>query len=123
VRKQYFFRNSAKGILAWDVDHLITGSAAFERRRVPLSSIRELWQAWSGDGEAQTWDELIAHVRLIEAADLSFPIILAADGSVMDGMHRVVKAVLAGADHITAVQFDTDPPPDFVGRGPDDLPY
>jgi hypothetical protein len=41
----------------------------------------------------------------------------------MDGMHRIVKATLAGHDEIIAVQFDQDPEPDFVGRGPNDLPY
>jgi hypothetical protein len=123
VRKQYYFRDSPRGILAWDVDRLVATSAAFVPKRVALSSIRELHQAWSGDGEAQTWNELIAHVRLIEAADLAYPIILAADGSVMDGMHRVVKAALAGHAEIVAVQFGQDPEPDFVGRGPEDLPY
>lgn len=123
MRKQYYFRDSPRGILAWDVDHLVAASAAFVPKRIPLSSVRELRQAWSGDGEAQTWSEFMAHVRLVEAADLSYPIILAADGSVMDGMHRVVKAALAGHEQIVAVQFDQDPEPDFVGRGPDDLPY
>lgn len=123
MRKQYFFRNSARGILAWDVDHLVTASSTFVPKRVPLSKIRELQQPWSGNGDVQTWNELIAHVRLIDAADLSYPIILSADGSVMDGMHRVAKATLAGHDDIVAVQFDQDPEPDFVGRGPNDLPY
>ena len=123
MRKQYFFRNSARGILAWDVDHLVTASSTCVPKRVPLSTIRELQQPWSGDGDVQTWKELIAHVRLIDAADLSYPIILSADGSVMDGMHRIVKATLAGHDDIAAVQFDQDPEPDFVGRGPKDLPY
>ena len=62
-------------------------------------------------------------MRLIEQADLSFPIILAANGEVMDGRHRIAKAALTGRATITAVQFTTDPPPDHVGRGPDDLPY
>ncbi|MBM4193674.1 MAG: hypothetical protein FJ202_04750 [Gemmatimonadetes bacterium] len=123
MRKQYFFRESPRGILAWDVDRLVAASAAFVPRRVALSSIRELRQAWSGDGETQTCEELIAHVRLIEAAELAYPIILSADGSVMDGMHRIAKAVLAGHGDIVAVQFDRDPEPDFVGRGPNDLPY
>ena len=92
-------------------------------KRIPLSQIQELQQPWSGDGEGQTWNELIAHVRLIEAADLAYPIILASDGTVMDGMHRIVKAMLAGHDDIVAVQFDQDPAPDSVGRGPNDLPY
>lgn len=123
MRKQYFFCNSARGLLAWDVDRLVSASSAFVVRRVPLSAIRELEQPWSGDGDAQTWNELIAHVRLVDAADLSYPIILSADGSVMDGMHRVVKATLAGHQDIRAVQFEQDPEPDFVGRGPNDLPY
>ena len=123
MRKQYFFRNSPRGILAWDVDHLVTASSTFVTKRVPLSAIRELQQPWSGDGDFQSWNELIAHVRLIEAADLSYPIILSADGSVMDGMHRAAQATLAGHTDIAAVQFDQDPEPDFVGRGPNDLPY
>ena len=59
----------------------------------------------------------------MDAADLSFPIILSADGAVMDGRHRVLKALLQDRDHVEAVQFDEDPEPDHVGLGPDDLPY
>jgi hypothetical protein len=60
---------------------------------------------------------------LIEESDLSFPIILSASGAVMDGMHRVAKAVLLGREEIEAVQFEADPEPDHVGLGPNDLPY
>ena len=59
----------------------------------------------------------------MEAADLSFPIILSSDGRVMDGMHRVAKAVLLARSTIKAVQFRDDPEPDYVGVSPDDLPY
>jgi hypothetical protein len=41
----------------------------------------------------------------------------------MDGMHRVLKALMRGESHILAVRFLTDPEPDFVGVDPDDLPY
>lgn len=40
----------------------------------------------------------------------------------MDGVRRVVQAVLAGRDDTGAVQFVDDPEPDHGGRGPDDLP-
>lgn len=66
---------------------------------------------------------MIEHIRLIEEADLSFPIILSASGAVMDGMHRVAKAVLQGVQEIDAVQFEQDPEEDYIGVGPDDLPY
>lgn len=57
-------------------------------------------------------------MRLVEQADLSFPIILSATGAVMDRRHRVARAVLLGHSEITAVRFETDPEPDYVGRVP-----
>jgi len=45
------------------------------------------------------------------------------DGRVMDGMHRVCKALLEGRETIAALQFELDPEPDFRDVQPDDLPY
>ena len=39
----------------------------------------------------------------------------------MDGMHRVVKALLSGANSISARQFSQTPAPDYVGIRPDEL--
>ena len=41
----------------------------------------------------------------------------------MDGMHRVVRALLNGDRTIAAVQFTVTPEPDFRGCRPEDLPY
>jgi hypothetical protein len=123
MRKQYYFRPSPRGLLAWDVERLIRLSSGLSPARIPLDRIRELDESWAGDGEQQTWRTMLEHVRLIEEADLSYPIILSANGDVMDGMHRVAKAALQGRDWIEAVRFEHDPEPDHVGRGPDDLPY
>ncbi len=123
MRKQYYFRPSPQGLQAWDVDRLIALTKSLPKREVTLEELGELDRPWSGEGENQTWRELVEHVRLIKQADLSFPIILAANGEVMDGRHRIAKAAVAGRATITAVQFTEDPPPDHVGRGPDDLPY
>ena len=57
------------------------------------------------------------------AADLAYPIILDSAGRVMDGMHRVSKALMQGATQIAAVQFEQDPAPDYVDCDPDLLPY
>jgi hypothetical protein len=123
MRKQYYFRDSHEGILAWDVDRLVQLTSHLPRKRIPLTAIGELDEPWSGDDEPATWRTVLLHVRLIEEADLAYPIIVSASGAVMDGMHRVAKAVLQGRQEIEAVQFDRDPPPDHVGRGPHDLPY
>ncbi len=123
MRKQYYFRQSTRGILAWDIDRLVSLSAGLPRKLVPLSQITELDEAWCGDDERPTWRSMLEHVKLIEAADLSFPIILSSSGAVMDGRHRVAKAALQGRKEVDAVQFDEDPEPDHVGLGPEQLPY
>jgi hypothetical protein len=123
LRKQYYFRPSSRGLLAWDVDRLIQLSGHLPRKRVPLDEIRELDEDWFGEDERPTWRAMLEHVRLMEAADLSFPIILSASGDVMDGMHRVARAALEDRSGVDAVQFDEDPEPDYVGLGPTELPY
>jgi hypothetical protein len=123
VRKQYYFRPSDRGLLAWDVDHLVQLSSHLPLKQVLLSDIRELDEEWVSGEERPTWRTLVSHMRLIEEADLAFPIILSAGGVVMDGRHRIAKAALQGRDRIDAVQFDEDPPPDHIGLGPHDLPY
>jgi hypothetical protein len=123
MRKQYYFRPSERGLMAWDVDRLVMLTKGFPRIQVPLSLIRELDEPFWSDFDSPTWRAIVDHVRLIEAADLHFPIILSADGHVMDGMHRVAKAVLLGRPTIETVQFAVDPSPDYVGVHPDQLPY
>ena len=76
-----------------------------------------------GTPESLTYRQLADHARLIEETDLRHPIILSATGNVMDGMHRVMKALNAGLSVIDAVRFVEDPAPDYVNVQPDDLPY
>jgi hypothetical protein len=123
MRKQYYFRSSERGLLAWDVDRLVMLSKHFPRIHVPLTAIRELDEPFWSDDDRPTWRASLEHFRLIDAADLSFAIILSADGRVMDGMHRLAKAVLLGRATIEAVQFTDDPEPDYVGVRPNQLPY
>ncbi len=123
MRKQYYFRPSPAGLLAWDVERLVHLSREFSVQPVALSRIRELDAAVFGEDDVLTWRTLVEHMQLVDAADLSYPIILAADGGVMDGRHRLAKALREGRAMIDAVQFTEDPPPDYVGKRPDELPY
>jgi hypothetical protein len=121
MRKQYHFRPSTAGFRAWDINRLIALSQHLEPQLVPISSIRELDEPYWD--ERMTCRRLAEHAQLIEETDLAFPIILSCDGRVMDGMHRVLKALVHGESHIRAVRFRTDPDPDFVDVKPEDLPY
>ncbi len=125
MRRQYHFRTSPAGLRAWDVDRLVKLSAGFPRERVPLASIREIDEAyWSSEGTTRlTCRDVVEHARLIQECDFAHPVILSRDGRVMDGMHRICKALLLGRADIEAVRFERDPDPDYVGVHPDDLPY
>jgi hypothetical protein len=125
VRKQYNFWPGEHGLDAWDVDRLIQLSRDLPVLEVALDSIDEVdTDFWFKYGtEAPTVRRVMEHMRLVEEVDVSHPIILGTDGRVMDGMHRVVRALLDGRSTISAVQFDVQPDPDYRNCSPTDLPY
>jgi hypothetical protein len=125
VRKQYNFWPGEQGLDAWDVDHLIQLSEALPVRNVPIEAIAEIdSDYWFSYGPVvPTVRRVVEHMRLTNEADLSFPIILAASGRVMDGMHRVARAILDGNSTILAVRFESDPDPDYRNCSPEDPPY
>jgi hypothetical protein len=125
MRAQYHFRQSPQGLRAWSVHRLVKLSRTFPRERVPLSAIRELDELyWCNEGTKQlTCREVVNHARLINDCDFTHPVILSSDGRVMDGMHRICKALLTGLHDIEAVRFLHDPDPDYIDVNPDDLPY
>jgi hypothetical protein len=123
--KQYSFWPGDRRLDAWDVDHLIELSRELPVREVPLDAIAEVdadyWYRYAP--VPCTVRRVVEHMQRVLDADLSYPIILAADGRVMDGMHRVARAILDGRATIRAVQFDVQPEPDFRDCSPTDLPY
>lgn len=125
MRKQYHFWPGEHGLDAWDVDRLIELSREFPAREVELASIEEIDSVYWFDDQLErpTVRKVVDHVRLIEAVDLSHPIILGFDGRVMDGMHRIAKALLRGRATISAVQFEAPLEPDYRNCRPEDLPY
>jgi len=55
--------------------------------------------------------ELAGHIVAVNNADLKYPIILDEDGEIMDGRHRIIKALITNKKTIKAVRFETNPPP------------
>ena len=124
MRKQYNFRPGANGLDAWDVDNLIAASSDLPVREVALDAIADVdTDFWFIFGPAPTVRRIVDHVRLIQEVDPTYPIILGSDGRVMDGMHRVARAMLDGRSTIEAVQFVDEPAPDYRDCAPGDLPY
>jgi hypothetical protein len=125
VRKQYHFWPAERGFDAWDVDRLIELSRDFPVERVLVDSIGEIDAVYwfHGRDELPTVRKVVEHGRLINDVDVSYPIILGHDGRVMDGMHRVARALLEGRAAIDAVRFQAPVEPDYRGCLPHELPY
>jgi hypothetical protein len=124
MRKQYHFWPSTSGLDAWDVDRLVELSRDFPIADVDISTIGDVDTVyWFDETKKPTVRRVVEHIRLIEAVDVKYPIILGPDGQVMDGMHRIARAMLEGRATIRAVRFEHLPEPDYRDCHPSDLPY
>ena len=125
MRKQYHLWPAENGFDAWDVDRLIALSRDLPVERVAIDSITEIDTSYWFDGSAEvpTVRKVVEHCKLISDVDISYPIILGHDGRVMDGMHRVARALLDGRSEIEAVRFTTPLEPDYQSCLPHELPY
>lgn len=123
MRKQYHFRHSERGVLIWDVDKLTQRTTDLSAIEVPLSKIRELDEPYWYElgGAVPTCRSIAEHMQLVAATDLNYPIIVCPEGRLMDGMHRMVKALMEGRESVMAYQLEVLPEPDYVD--PDKLDY
>lgn len=103
------------GRYIWSVERLWRSAEHLPVRPVPIDSIAEFDQdCWFGLNTPPTCRAVAEHAKRIYDADLSYPILLSADGGLMDGGHRIAKAWLLGMKEIPVVQFEVDPEPDEV---------
>ena len=123
MRKQYHFRQVGEDTYIWDVHSLVALSVKLNVKEILITDIQELNEAYWFPDTHPTTQQMIEHMQLVNAADLSYPIILCAEGRVMDGMHRIAKAILGHQTHILAVQFEHTPKPDFINVDEGDLDY
>lgn len=94
---------------SWSVPRLFELARELPVMDVPLNHL-SLYYTY----EKLTLREMVMHMKAVNAADLDKPIILDEDGELMDGRHRLMKAMLTGAETIRAVRFDENPAPCLV---------
>lgn len=125
MRKQYHFRLVDNDTHIWDVHRLVRLANSFDAEPMLLSDIKELDENWwyKNDLRAPTPRSIAAHIALVHKADPIYPIILCSEGHLMDGMHRIVKALVEKRETVLAIKFTTTPKPDFVNVAIDSLPY
>ena len=91
---------------SWSVSRLFELARNLPVMEVPLDHLSVYYTY-----EKLTMREMVMHMKAVNDADLDKPIILDEDGELMDGRHRLMKAMLFGNATIKAVRFDENPSP------------
>lgn len=114
---QWHYWPNGEAYDGWNVARLISLAAGLPTEQVAIADIAELdTNYWFHAGHEPTVRHVVQHARhALVGVDPSYPVILGPDGRVMDGMHRIVRAMLDGATHVNAVRFAELPPPDLEG--------
>ena len=108
-------RLTPAGRLVWFTERLWHLARELPVRQLPIAQIAEFDQnCWFRPASPPTSRAVAQHARRIYEADLRYPIILSAEGYLMDGGHRIAKAYLLELHEIPAVQFPLDPEPDYI---------
>lgn len=96
----------------WNVARLIDDTKHLKPFDAPLACIDLSTRPWSN---CDIFD-LAFHCKKVMDADLSKPIIIAWDGSIADGRHRLIKALALGKKTIKAVRMTWRPVPCSTGN-------
>lgn len=84
---------------------LIEHSKKYSPFDLPLAGIDLRRGAW----DVKDLDDFIHHAKRCNNASLEHPIILDKYGTIADGCHRIVKAIVLGEKTIKAIRLETMP--------------
>ncbi|QHT61188.1 chromosome partitioning protein ParB [Paenibacillus lycopersici] len=101
----------------WDVEKLWALSKNVPVRKITIDSITELDQdCWFKDSRSRsipTIRNVAFHCQRIIDANMEYPILLCSDGQLIDGGHRIAKALIDGKSEMDAV-YITLPTADVI---------
>ena len=98
----------------WSVANLIARAKDLVEFDLPLVALHLDVEVWTPVG---TPLGIGFHVRRALDVDTAHPVILSAEGFIMDGWHRVLRALIDGKPTIKAVRFAVTPPHDYSAPG------
>lgn len=103
----------------WSIGRLWKLADALPVEEVPLEDLAFVLDEPSNfvpslGGQKMRNRDVAEKAKRIFDADLAYPAIMAADGWLMDGYHRIMKAWALGYPTIRLVRFAPNPPPDYV---------
>jgi hypothetical protein len=101
----------------WEVEALWDAVKGLTPETVDLATLDEVTDTslWLCHWRDPTHPMTVPELARIDTADMSYPVILHPRGWLMDGMHRVAKALMSGSATVQAVRLtpETLPPPWF----------
>lgn len=95
----------------WTVTNLIARAKDLEPFDLPLAAIYLGAEVWAAESSPYG---MAHHMRRALDVDTSFPVILSEEGFIMDGWHRVLRALIDSKATIKAVRFTKTPPHDYL---------
>ena len=104
-------RKFGNKVYRWHVPELQAAAVGLPVRETSTARFDLNVDAWFGEACAPTIANVLHHMKAIQHADLSHPILLSAEGHVFDGLHRVAKCFLEGVATIAYDQFEVKPEP------------
>lgn len=106
------FSMESNGIVQiWDVWTLWGSAGNLIVEKVTVSDLLKDCDSWVLTPEGRREGGRLLRV---DASDLNYPVIISPDGVLMDGNHRVAKALERGIEHLYGVRFKSMPKPDII---------
>lgn len=93
----------------WSVARLIKLAEDFPVYEVPVFTFPTYFWPWEDD---LNLDSFISHVNRVQSADLDVPLLISPSGGIIDGTHRLCKAVLEKRETVKVKYFKELPSPD-----------
>lgn len=91
---------------------LIEHSKQYKPFDLPLVGLDLRRKSW----QINDLDDFIHHAKRVHDTDLKHPIILDRYGTIADGCHRIIKAIVNGETSIKAIRLETMPPHDRINK-------
>jgi len=112
--EQFFVRDNTCvcGNKVWESGTLFSASKGLDTYDLQLSAL----DLSVNFATANTIALFAYQMKRVMDADLNYPIIQAPDGWIMDGLHRIVKAIMEGKATIKAVRLPVLPEPDRIEK-------
>jgi len=96
---------------SWDVQTIWDAAKDLPVFELPIIGLNTAIGTWGPD---MTFLDFVSHAKLMNTADMSYPIILDPTGYIADGRHRLAKAICNGDRTIKACRLMYMPEPDTV---------